>query len=153
MAVYLVQHGLSLSEEQDPERGLSDTGKTETKRIGDVAKHYQITVSAIRHSGKKRARETAVIFNDILTPPDGISSQAGLNPMDDVTGFAKTIDPTQNVMYVGHLPFMERLVSYLVAGREAPPVFAFQNSGIVCLDKAPDTGAWVIRWTLMPHIG
>ena len=32
-------------------------------------------------------------------------------------------------------------------------LFKFQNSGIVCLDKDPETGSWVIVWTLMPNIG
>ena len=48
---------------------------------------------------------------------------------------------------------MERLTAYLITGSMERPVFKFQNSGIVCLDKVPDTESWVIKWTLMPHIG
>jgi len=54
---------------------------------------------------------------------------------------------------VGHLPFMERLTAYLITGSMERPVFKFQNSGIVCLDKPPNIMAWVIKWALMPHIG
>lgn len=153
MALYLVQHGKSLPKDQDPEKGLSDTGTTETRRIADVAKGYKVAVSVICHSGKKRARQTAEIFADALMPPDGVHQQVGLDPMDDVAEFAKTIDSEISVMYVGHLPFMERLAAYLVAQRQEPPVFKFQNSGIVCMDRDPDTGNWFITWTLMPHIG
>jgi phosphohistidine phosphatase len=48
---------------------------------------------------------------------------------------------------------MERLTAYLVTGYFEKPVFKFQNSGIVCLDKDSATESWVIKWTLMPHIG
>ena len=73
--------------------------------------------------------------------------------MDDVIVFADTVDSTKDVMLVGHLPFMERLTAYLITGSSEKTVFKFQNSGIVCLDKDPTTESWVIKWTLMPHIG
>ena len=110
-------------------------------------------MSKITHSGKTRARQTADIFEAALKPPDGIHESSGLSPMDDVTVFADTIDSTKNIMLVGHLPFMERLTAFLITGSFEKPVFKFQNSGIVCLDKAPATESWVIKWTLMPHIG
>jgi phosphohistidine phosphatase len=56
-------------------------------------------------------------------------------------------------MLVGHLPFMERMTAFLITGSIDKPVFKFQNSGIVCLDKDPEAKAWVIRWALMPKIG
>jgi phosphohistidine phosphatase len=56
-------------------------------------------------------------------------------------------------MLVGHLPFMERLTSYLITGSIDIPVFKFQNGGIVCMDKDPDSRSWLIRWALMPKIG
>ena len=76
-----------------------------------------------------------------------------MNPLDDVTAFADKIDSAANRMLVGHLPFMSRLASHLITGSIELPVFKFQNSGIVCLDKDPDSQAWFIKWTLMPNIG
>jgi phosphohistidine phosphatase len=73
--------------------------------------------------------------------------------MDDVAACAAKIDPEENVMLVGHLPFMERIASYLITGSIDQAVIKFQNSGIVCLDKDPETQSWVIKWTLMPNIG
>ena len=72
--------------------------------------------------------------------------------MDDVAAFAASLNPDTHTMLVGHLPFMERMASYLVTGSPDRPVFKFQNSGIVCLDKDPASESWVIVWTLMPHI-
>jgi len=56
-------------------------------------------------------------------------------------------------MLVGHLPFMEKLVSYLVADSpDRPPVVRFQNGGIVCLGRDLKSDAWFIKWTLFPQI-
>ena len=153
MALYLVQHGRSLPKDVDPEQGLSDQGIAETKRIAEVARDYQVNVSNIKQSGKKRARQTAEIFAAALNPAGGVEEVSGLKPLDDVTDFAASLDAAANHMLVGHLPFMERMASYLVTGSAEKPIFKFQNSGIVCLEKDPDSGSWVIVWTLMPKIG
>jgi phosphohistidine phosphatase len=153
MALYLVQHGKSLPGEVDPERGLSEEGRSETHRIADVARGYGVRVTIIRHSGKKRARQTAEIYASALQPESGTGETEGLNPLDDVTSLAGTLGSGGDVMYVGHLPFMERLTSFLITGNPEMPVFSFQNSGIVCLNKDPETQQWTILWTLMPKIG
>jgi len=153
MALFLVQHGHSLPKDKDPKKGLSPEGIAETKRIAEVAKAYNVLVAGITHSGKTRARQTAEIFESILKPEQGIQESSGLNPIDDVTAFADKIDSAANRMLVGHLPFMERMTSFLITGSMEKPVFQFQNSGIVCLDKYPTTPFWVIKWTLMPNIG
>ena len=153
MALYLVQHGRSQSKDVDPDQSLSEEGAAETRRIADVAQGYKVNVSLIKQSGKTRARQTADIFAAALNPGGGVVETAGLKPMDDVSAFADTIDAAADTMLVGHLPFMERMTSYLVTGTADSPVFKFQNSGIVCLDKEPKTGSWVIVWTLMPNIG
>ena len=57
MALYLVQHGKSLSEEQDPERGLSQEGYADVSRIAEVARGYGVRPAAIKHSGKKSAAD------------------------------------------------------------------------------------------------
>jgi phosphohistidine phosphatase len=153
MALFLVQHGKSLPKDEDPKKGLSPEGIAETKRIAEVAKAYNVLVAGITHSGKTRARQTAEIFESILKPEQGIQEGSGLNPLDDVTAFADKVDSAANRMLVGHLPFMERMTSFLITGSIETPVFKFQNSGIVCLDKYPTTPFWVIKWTLMPNIG
>ena len=153
MALYLVQHGKSLPKDVDPDQGLSEEGVADTERIAKVAQNCGVMVSKIKHSGKTRAHKTAEIFASTLNPERGIEEVSGLKPLDDVSAFATNIDPRANSMLVGHLPFMERLTAYLVTGSVERPVFKFQNSGIVCLDKDPETNSWVILWTLMPKIG
>ncbi len=153
MALYLVQHGKSLPKDVDPDQGLAEQGVAETKRIAGVAANYRISVSQIKHSVKTRARKTAEIFASTLKPAKGILEVVGLKPLDDIIAFAAAIDPDENTMLVGHLPFMERMTAYMVTGSAEKPIFKFQNSGIVCLNKDPDSDSWVIVWTLMPNIG
>lgn len=153
MALYLVQHGKSLPKDQDPDQGLSEEGAAETERIARTAVDKGVTVSQIRHSVKTRARQTAEIFASALNPKQGIQEISGLKPMDDVAKAAAGLDPAENTMLVGHLPFMERMTAFLITGSMDKPILKFQNSGIVCLDKDPDTQAWVILWTLLPKIG
>jgi len=153
MALYLVQHGKSLPKDVDPDQGLADEGIAETKRIAEVARGYKVNVSLIKQSGKKRARQTAEIYADTLNPAGGIEAVSGLKPLDDVAAFAVSLDAAANTMLVGHLPFMERMTAYLVTGSADKPIFKFQNSGIVCFDKDPESGLWLLVWTLMPKIG
>jgi phosphohistidine phosphatase len=153
MALFLVQHGKSLPKDVDPDQGLSDEGIAETERIANVAKDCGVNVKIIKHSVKTRARHTAEIFASAIKPNGDIQEVTGIKPLDDVAAIAESINPDDDVMLVGHLPFMERMTSYLITGSIETPAFKFQNSGIVCLDKDPETQSWFIKWTLMPHIG
>jgi phosphohistidine phosphatase len=153
MPIYLVQHALSLPKEQDAEQGISEEGQADVDRIANVAQAHNINVKKIQHSGKKRARQTAELFENVLKPTEGVESSSGLNPLDDVTEFADSLQSSSNCMIVGHLPFLQRLTSWLIIGKIEHTVFKFQNGGLVCLDKSPEDKYWHIKWTLMPKVG
>lgn len=152
MALYLVQHGKSKPKDEDPERSLSEIGEAIVVKMAKIAKEHDITVSSIRHSGKKRAEQTAEIFANILVPREGTAKMPGLNPLDDVKIFANRLTGDQNIMLVGHLPFMEKLTSFLIVKKEDIQIFKFQNGGIICLDFDTDRKTWYIKWALMPDV-
>lgn len=153
MALYVVQHGKSLPSSADPQKGLSSEGQQETRRIAEVAAGYQVGVSRILHSGKQRAKQTADIFSQHLAPHGGMAVCEGMNPLDDVKPFAKNLQIDQQVMLVGHLPFLERLIGWLVGGDPDRILFKLQNSGLLCLDQLEGVPHPVIRWALMPTVG
>ncbi|MEJ2158461.1 MAG: phosphohistidine phosphatase SixA [Desulfobacteraceae bacterium] len=153
MAIYLVQHGQCLSKQEDPEKGLSSQGAADARRIAQVAAGYGIGVNLILHSGKKRARQTAEILKETLRPERGVASVDGINPLDEPTTIASTLEVSSNTMIVGHLPHLERLTAYLVTGQTQKPIFKLQNGGILCLDHYGDAGQVVIKWALMPNVG
>ena len=148
MAIYFVQHGLALAKEVDPDRPLSADGRNEVMRISAYLREIGFTVKKIFHSGKTRARETARIFAE-YTGDGLIYELPGMNPNDDVKKFAAGLSE-DDAMYVGHLPHMERLVSYLVAGDENAGIVKFTNGGVVCVGK--DGGGFHIEWYLRPSM-
>jgi len=152
MALYLIQHGKNLPKDQDPDQPLSPEGREETLRIARTAAKLGLQPGLVQHSPKTRARETAEIFAEHLRPARGIAEREGIKALDDVVPIAEEIDPENELMLVGHQPFMGRLATYLTAGGQEPAIVAFQNGGIVCLDRDPETQGWYIRWTLLPSV-
>jgi len=149
MALYLVRHGECVPEKINPDCPLSDRGLIEVKRMAELAAGKEIELTKIFHSGKKRALQTAIILKEYLKPNFGLAETIGLNPNDNIFYTLSLIEKAENIMIVSHLPFLEKLVSYLVTGNEEKPVVQFSTAGIVCLDK-DDKGKWGIKWTLMP---
>jgi len=152
MALFLVQHGKNLKKDVNPEQPLSDEGIEEVERIAQTAANYAVQIGEIRHSGKKRAFQTAEIFARYLNAADRVGEMNGIKALDDVVPISQSVEAGRNLMLVGHLPFMERLTSYLVAGNPDITVMKFQNGGIVCLDRLENSNEWAIKWTLMPNI-
>ncbi|MFO7891978.1 MAG: phosphohistidine phosphatase SixA [bacterium] len=148
MSLYLVRHGKYLSSDQDPKKGLSQYGSEEIKRVAGQIKKFRSPVFCIKHSGKKRALQTAEIIASVLNPDIKIQKINGINPQDDVISFADKIDNDKNEMLVGHLPFMEKLISYLITGSQDKKVLEFLNGTAVCLNK--ELREWVIQWAVQP---
>lgn len=152
MPIFLSQHGKSASKDVDPQRGLTGDGATETAQVARVLAKSGLRIDVIWHSGKARASQTAEIFAESLNPIHGVRSREGLDPLDDVVAFARQLPKDRSEMYVGHLPFMERMTSYLVSGKADGCVVRFQNSGVVRLDWEDEDERWVIGWTVFPKL-
>ncbi len=149
MAIYLSQHGKCHSSETDPDRKLTDDGRTESGITGKILRDKNVHISRIVHSGKTRAYETAAVFSGYLTPEKGIIAMDGMDPNDSVETFAVNTS-FDDTLYVGHLPFMEKLASYLVTGDSGTETIKFYNSGIVCLERDNISGKVCISWTITP---
>jgi phosphohistidine phosphatase len=151
MKIYLVEHARAKPKEEDPERHITEEGRADTVKVAGLAELMGLEISKILHSGKTRAKETAETIAYALRPPGGIEVIEGLNPMDDVKLIAQEIvDSQETLMLVGHLPFMQRLASYLVAGNPDEPIIKFQYSTIVCLTH--DEEHWWVDWVLKPEM-
>lgn len=149
MKIYLVQHGKAEAKEVDPDRPLTQRGREQTQLMAEMAAKLDLDVQEIRHSGKTRAEETAVIFGRSLSRMGNVVAVSGLGPVDDVRPVADELtEGSMPVMLVGHLPFMARLAGLLVNGDSEKSPVEFRNSGIVCL--ARDDGNWQLLWQLIP---
>ena len=150
MKLYLVQHGESVSKEINPDRPLSAQGELDVKQLADFLKRAGMSVDQIKHSGKTRARQTAEILAKVLLDNGDIEAIEGIAPNDPVESFAVTIPVLEtNTILVGHLPFMARLVSYLITCEANQPLVAYQPGSVVCLEQ--DEGMnWQIQWMIRP---
>ena len=144
--VYFMQHGLAVDKADDPERPLSKAGIVQTEKIADTLRASGTVITSVFHSGKLRAAQTAEIISNILVTPD-VSRADGLSPNDDVTLLAQDLK-VNNVLYIGHLPHLEKLVTHLVASNAKKDTIKFKNSAVVCLTKQENN--YFIDWYLTP---
>lgn len=152
MKLYLVQHAHPKPKEEDPEKGLSAKGISDAERIAAFIRPLSIHVNAVWRSGKKRAAQTAEILAKAVASKKGVIRREGLAPLDPVDSTAAAIAAaTDDVMIVGHLPFLGKLASLLAAGSESTEVVAFQQGGILCLERDGE-GIWRIRWMITPDL-
>ena len=145
--IYLVQHGKAFDERVDPERSLTPEGIEESRRVATHLAKVGVKVAVVYHSGKKRARQTAEIFAQVLGAR--AEEKDGLNPNDDPAIWAERLSTLDEVMIVGQLPHLSRLASLLVVGNTEVPIVEFRYSGVVALTRTPK---WVVKWLLTPDI-
>ena len=151
MQIILVQHGEAKTETDDPERSLTERGTKTVQRVAAWASQAGVQVAEIRHSGKRRAEQTAEILAGRLHPAGGVIAVRGLKPNDDVGPLAEALaNETETVMLVGHLPFLGRLVSLLVVGDRTMAVVHFRNAGVVCLGRRD--GHWSVESVVPPEL-
>lgn len=150
MRLYLAQHGLAKDESEDVKRPLSERGIKDTGTCaGFLAKSSeQPGPVAVFHSGKLRARQTAEIF----------AAAWGGMPLEQVPGLAPNDDPAvwsahlasmrEDVMLIGHLPHLQRLVGLLLCRDPERDAVHFQNAGVLCLER--ETSVWAVHWYVGP---
>jgi len=151
MELFLVQHGQAKSEVEDPERSLTELGAETVRRMAAWAAQVGVKVDQIRHSGKRRAEQTAALLAERLGPAQGVIAVEGLKPNDDPRLVEEALRAEQgSLMLVGHLPFLGRLAGLLLAGNTEIGVIRFSNAGIVCLTD--QEGKWSVNWVMSPDL-
>jgi phosphohistidine phosphatase len=152
MKLYLVQHGEALPEAVDPARPLSPDGGEAVARMARFLAGGDLRVARICHSGKLRARQTAEILAAILAPEAALEQRDGLNPKDPVAPLAAELAAWEaETLFVGHLPFLDRLVSQLLLGAEAGGSVTFRPGSVACLERDQE-GRWRLQWMLRPEL-
>ncbi len=152
MRLYLVQHGAAKTEAEDPQRGLTEEGRRTIERMAESLASAEVSVDRIEHSEKLRARQTAVILAARLRPPDGTKQVAGMAPDDDVGPTASRLEiESKNLMLVGHLPHLSRLLARLLELETDRTIMQFEMGGVVRVDRNK-AGTWVIQWALVPEL-
>ncbi len=151
MNLYLVRHATALSEFDDPLRGLSAEGLADIETVAGIVAGSGAKPKRIVQSGKKRAAETAEVLARHLRFTGTIELGDGLEPMDIADTWLDRIDSlNEDLMLVGHLPYMGKLASLLLTGNKERHFIEFATATVLCL-KRGGRGAWYIGWMLTPE--
>jgi len=151
MKLYLVQHGDALAKDIDPDRPLSNVGHAEVGQLAELLAGH-MNISRVLHSGKTRARQTAEIFTAIIAGEFPVEEISGIGPMDSVEDFVNQVKRwNEDILVVGHLPFMDKLVSLLVSGSADKGVVSYIPGSIVFLESADD-GQFLVQWMVRPEL-
>lgn len=150
MNLYLVRHAEARLGGADAQRGLSEKGFADIEKTARFAARAGVKVERILHSGRLRAKETAEVMARHLKPEEGVRETDGLAPTDDPWIWAARVaDMEEDLMLVGHMPYMGCLVSALVAGDAGSRVVDFSTGSIVFLKR--EEGVWLIGWMVTPE--
>ena len=151
--IYLVRHGKAeqTATGGDSARPLSDKGRDEVSRMASfLGRSFRVPL--IMHSGLLRAAQTALILADTLNPGHIVEESAiPVGPMDDVQDFAEGLTKvSDDILVVGHMPFMACLAAYLVTGDTEVNVCDFETAAVACLEG--DGEDWTLQWLAGPKL-
>ena len=142
----LVHHGETVDPAVDSLRPLSPRGRQVAEALAGACAQRGVRPSAVWHSGKLRARQTAEAFWLACNPLAEFTAVRGLQPTDPPGPIRDILaSDTRDLVIVGHMPHLEGLLELLVAPNAG--VTGFPSHGVVALE--PETALrWVERWRL-----
>jgi len=142
----LVHHGDAVGPEVDAMRPLSSQGRAATNRLAFAAADRGAKPDVIWHSGKLRARQTAELFWKACNPFAPLTAERGLLPDDPPQWMSDRLTgETRSILVVGHMPYLPRLLAWLVDGAGASQR-GFPLNGCVALES--DGDRWKELWRL-----
>lgn len=144
--IYLVHHADAVGPEVEPQRPLSIAGRSHAEQLAVAAAARGVKPVAIWHSGKLRAKQTAEPFLRLCNPLAEFSAIRGLQPTDPPGSIKDLVTGEQReVMLVGHMPNLPRVLTLLVRGDESS-LLSFPLHGAIALESVGEH--WVERWRL-----
>ncbi len=146
MILYLVRHAVPDvdSESTDPE--LSPYGKIEARMSADTLKHAKPAL--IYHSVKARARQTAEAMAEVTGSP--LKEAEGLKPNDDPSVWVEKLAAMTDdeVMIVGHLPFIGVLADMMLGEKAKDHPVKIEPATVLILVRKD--GEWEFKGVHTP---
>lgn len=150
MRLYLVRHGEAVSSSENPARPLTSYGEVSIQRIAQYLKCEEVEVKEIFHSNKKRASQTAGIIAREINPAENTTEADNLLPDDPVNIWKEKINNIKHdIMIVGHLPFLAKLIYALLKKSQSRNSFSLKAGEVVCLEKE-NGNKWHLKWRKSP---
>ena len=125
MNIYILRHGLAVEPgssgfTKDSERPLTPKGERKVRKIGKAFEKLELSFDCILSSPYIRARQTARIVADSLDAGKKLDLSEALTPGGSPRKLIEEINgrkpKPENVLIVGHEPYLSELVSNLLSG-------------------------------------
>jgi phosphohistidine phosphatase len=125
MNLYILRHGLAVEPEaseysKDSERPLTPKGERKLWKIAQALEEQKIAFDWILSSPYVRARQTAEIVAEALNIHKKLEISETLTPAGSTKKLIEMINrrepPPEDVLLVGHEPYLSQLISLLIAG-------------------------------------
>lgn len=140
MKLYLMQHALACSAEEDQERPLNAIGINQAKTAARGIKRLGLTFDLIVASPKRRSQQTAALIAEGIRYPysDILKTESALpdRPPLELLNLLRGETSASSILVVGHMPQLAKVASHLLQGAE----LQIENAGLSCLelsDKLP----------------
>lgn len=160
MILYVLRHAIAEDRDEnaypdDSLRPLAAKGKKKMVKIAEHLKDMGIRIDLILASPYVRAHDTArVVVKAFGLKKKQLQDSENLTP----SGFAKDLIaeinekyPVENLMLVGHEPYLSDLIAMLVAGK--PSMSLTMKKGGLCrlsIDNLVYDKCATLEWLLMP---
>jgi len=153
MKLYLVQHGEAYSKSDDPERPLTEKGKSDANRLAVFLRQANVKVDHVVHSGKLRAKQTAERLVNAIATGKKIEIHDGINPNDDPVNFSLSLKELPgDSLIVGHMPFLSGLVAHLIVGDTLSLITNYTPGSVACLEFTAVNNNWSLNWMVRPEL-
>jgi len=160
MNLYILRHGIAV-EHGDPgylndaDRPLTPKGERKVRAIAEAMDALDLSFDLILTSPYPRARQTAEIVAKVLKASEQLHLSDDLTPAGSTEQLIQTINghetQPEDVLLVGHEPYLSDLISLLVAGDMRFPV-VLKKGGFAKLitDSLKHGSCATLAWLLTP---
>jgi phosphohistidine phosphatase len=160
MNLYILRHGLAVERGtagygKDSDRPLTPKGERKVWKVAEAMETLKLSFDLILSSPYTRARQTAQIVAEAFNARRELELTDALTPNGNARRLIElinAIDPApQNLLLVGHEPYLSELISLLVTG-DADSSVVLKKGGLCLLavESLKPGRCAALEWLLTP---
>jgi len=162
MNLFILRHGLAVEPDtrhfaKDSDRPLTAKGKKKVSEVAQAMLALELSFDRILTSPYVRARETAEIVADAFQARKKLELLDCLTPGGSIEKLIKCLAESdgavENVLLVGHEPFLSRLISFLLFG-DAHASITMKKAGLcrLTIEKIEAGRCATLEWLVPAKI-